>query len=448
MRRTFLALLVDLAVLEFLLLSIVPAARAQEGPQPPPPFEQVYQMPAVYEVPGMDKVEVRRDIVYKTVDASGGKTVLKLDVYLPARTKKEQVFPGVILISGGGLGDHDWRDAGVYKSYGRMLAASGFVGITFNKRYARGPAGTLDGIEDFHDLVNFVRQHAAELSLDKDQLAFWAFSAGGFLLAPVLNEAAPYSRAVICFYCVSDVEQDAWAGVEGVTDEGRARARAVESSAEQIRKGGHPFPPIFVGRAGWDSPGLNKTIDGFVAEAMAKNTMIEVLNHPTGRHGFDILDANDRSREIIRRALEFLQTCFHGSSARASEILDIHELDRAAHLRGDATDLAARVATQYVSVTDGKITRETREGTREHFTAYFRSRKHTAWNDIEPPLIHISPDGNMAWAIYRVHSKFTETKAGGSPQPAEFVAAWTSTYEKVEGQWVMTSVTSTFEPSR
>jgi len=308
MRRTSLVLLIASSAIWFLLLGIAPTTRAQEGPQPPPPFEQVYQMAVVYDVPGMDKVQVRRDIVYKTVDASGGKTDLKLDLYLPAAPKKGQVFPAVILISGGGVegGDHDWRNAGVYKSYGRILAASGFAGISFNKRYARGPAGTLNGIEDFHDLVGYIRQHAVELSLDKDHVAFWGFSAGGFLLAPVLGEAASYSHAVICFYCISDIEQDTWAGVEGVTDENRARARAAASSLEQIRKGGHPFPPIFVGRAGWDSPGLNSTIDRFV-EALAKNAMIEEMNQPTGRHGFDIVDSNDRSREIIRRALEFLR---------------------------------------------------------------------------------------------------------------------------------------------
>ena len=309
MRRTSLVLLLASAVVWFLFLGMAPTARAQDGPQPPPPFEQVYQMPAVYDVPGMDKVQVRRDIVYKTV-VSGGKTDLKLDLYLPADRRTGQAFPAVILISGGGVegGDHDWRNAGVYKSYGRILAASGFAGITFNKRYARGPAGTLNGIEDLHDLVSYIRQHAVGLSLDKDHLAYWGFSAGGFLLAPVLGEAASYSRAVICFYCVADIEEDTWDGVQGVTDENRARARAAASSVEQIRKGGHPFPPIFVGRAGWDSPGFNNSIDTFIAVALAKNAMIEVMNHPTGRHGFDILDSNARTREMIRRALEFLKT--------------------------------------------------------------------------------------------------------------------------------------------
>ncbi len=310
MYRTVLVLAVAPAVFQPLLLTIAPAGVAQEGPQPPPPVEQVYQMPVVYSVAGMDKVQVRRDIVYKTVETPKGKADLKLDLYVPASARKGQTFPAVITISGGGIegGEHDWRDAGVYKSYGRLLAASGFVGINFNKRYARGPEGTLNGIEDLKDLVGYLRQHDTDLSVDKDRLAFWGFSAGGLLLAAVLSEAAPYSRAVICFYCVSDIDRDSWSGVEGVTEESGARARTSASPAEQIHRGGHPFPPIFIGRAGWDNAGLNRGIDKLVLEALGKNAMIEVLNHPTGRHGFDIIDSNERSREIIQRALEFLKT--------------------------------------------------------------------------------------------------------------------------------------------
>jgi acetyl esterase/lipase len=266
-------------------------------------------MPVVYSLPGMDKAKVRNDIIYKTADTPKGKVELKLDLYLPAEVKNAG-FPAVILISGGGVeaSPFDWRDAGVYKSYGRILAASGFAGISFSKRYARGPEGALHGMEDLRDLVAYVREHAGELSVDKDRLAFWGFSAGGLLLAPVLKEGVPYSRSVVCFYCVSDIDQDTWAGVEGVTEEGVAHARSEGSSVEQIHTASHTLPPIFVGRAGLDSPGLNGTIDKLVAEALAKNASIEVLNHPTGRHGFDIIDPNDRSREIIRRALEFLQS--------------------------------------------------------------------------------------------------------------------------------------------
>jgi acetyl esterase/lipase len=209
-----------------------------------------------------------------------GRVDLKFDLYKPGEARKEQRFAAVILISGGGIegGDHDWRDAGVYKSYGRILAASGLARIAFSKRYARGPEGTLNGIEDLNDLVGYVRQHASELSVDKDRLAFWAFSAGGLLLASVLKERAAYSRALVCFYCVSDIEPESWAGLPGITEGSQARARAVASSVEQIHTAGQHLPPIFVGRAGWENASLNRGIDKLIAEALAKNATIEVMN--------------------------------------------------------------------------------------------------------------------------------------------------------------------------
>jgi hypothetical protein len=45
--------------------------------QPPsmPPIEQLYKMPAVYSVPAMDKVQIKRDIIYKSVDTEKGKPI-------------------------------------------------------------------------------------------------------------------------------------------------------------------------------------------------------------------------------------------------------------------------------------------------------------------------------------------------------------------------------------
>jgi hypothetical protein len=52
---------------------------------------------------------------------------------------------------------------------------------------------------------------------------------------------------------------------------------------------------------------INETIDLFVREALAGNAMLDVVNHSAGRHGFDILDDDERSREIIARAVAFAQ---------------------------------------------------------------------------------------------------------------------------------------------
>jgi len=68
--------------------------------------------------------------------------------------------------------------------------------------------------------------------------------------------------------------------------------------------------PILIARAGLDNPVLNGGVDRFVQEALSKNASLDLCNHPTGHHGFDILDDNDRSREIIKRTIEFIRT--HG----------------------------------------------------------------------------------------------------------------------------------------
>jgi ketosteroid isomerase-like protein len=129
-----------------------------------------------------------------------------------------------------------------------------------------------------------------------------------------------------------------------------------------------------------------------------------------------------------------------------AEILHIHELDRAAHLNDNAADLVSRLAPELLSVAEGKIIRQSRDENRKLFEEYFRGSKHTAWDDLEPPIVRISPDGRMAWAVYRVHSRYEQTK-DGKKEVTDFVAAWMSAYEKRNGKWEMTAVASTFEPN-
>jgi dienelactone hydrolase len=67
------------------------------------------------------------------------------------------------------------------------------------------------------------------------------------------------------------------------------------------------IPPIFIARAGLDNQWLNATVDRFIDEAIASNAALEIITHPGGHHGFDILDDDERSRTIIQRTLFFLK---------------------------------------------------------------------------------------------------------------------------------------------
>jgi acetyl esterase/lipase len=255
----------------------------------------------VYTVPGMDAVRVLEDIVYKTAELTGGNLELKMDVYLPAPPPPDPGLPAIIFLSGGGVDNPDWRKAGVYRSYGRLAAALGFAGVIYQKRYAQGPGSLITGRDDTAELMRFLRDHADEYNLDPDYMAVWAFSAGGLLIGPLLTERPPFLRAIASFYALSDA----------LPTMPEASAQAIRaggfSAADSLKKGG-PLPPLFVGRAGLDDPGLNAGLDAFVLEALRRNADIEVMNHPEGRHGFDVLDDNARTREIIARAFAFLKT--------------------------------------------------------------------------------------------------------------------------------------------
>ena len=79
------------------------------------------------------------------------------------------------------------------------------------------------------------------------------------------------------------------------------------SPAVQIQHQPETVPPFLVTRAGHDQLWVNQGLDRFVTEALKSNLTLDFLTHPTGQHGFDILDADRRSEEIFQRTLTFLQ---------------------------------------------------------------------------------------------------------------------------------------------
>jgi acetyl esterase/lipase len=256
-------------------------------------------MRVVYRVPGMDQVQVRRNLVYRTV----GETRLELDVYSPSAAPSGARRPAVVLVHGGpvpeGARPTDW---GVFVSYGQMLAASGFTAVTFNHRF-RGPGALADAAGDVAAAVGFVRERADELGIDRDRIGLWAFSGGGPLLSAPLHERWPFVRAIAAYYAALDLQVRPPGVTGGLSD----ATRREFSPLLYLAAAGEKTPPILVARAGKDNAWTNATIDRFVQEALARNAPLELITHPTGEHGFDILNDDGRSREIIARTLDFLK---------------------------------------------------------------------------------------------------------------------------------------------
>jgi acetyl esterase/lipase len=283
------------------------AASAVQG-QPPAQESQEAQIrrmaelvnrPVVYKVPGMDQVRVRQNLIYKETSDPN----VRMDVYTPPGLAAGERRPAVLFIHGGARSEYRPKDWGIYQSWGRLVAASGMVGVTFTHRLGFPQAAILDGASDVADAIAYVRAHAAELGIDGDRLCLAAYSAGGPMLSPFLGDPPPYMRCLVAFYTFMDIRQS-----KEHRESETAETLKKFSPIVQIARALDHVPPLFLARAGQDQvPTLNDSIDRFVAEALARNIPLTLVTHPQGVHGFDNQNDDDRSREIVRGAVAFLK---------------------------------------------------------------------------------------------------------------------------------------------
>ena len=239
------------------------------------PAEMV-MMPVVYRLPGMETARVVSNLTYSDVDNPH----LLMDVYLPAVMSERA--PVVVLIHGGSKPEYRAKDWGVFKSWGRLIAASGMVGVAFTHRMDYPEPFLEEATADLTHALAYVRTNAESWNADADRVGLMAFSAGGPLLAGPMSERPSFIRCAATLY--------AFLGMQPSTI------------------------PMFVARAGQDAvPGLNTAMDQFIAASLAANAPVTVVNHPAGEHGFDMMNDDDRSREIIRGLLAFFQTHLRAS---------------------------------------------------------------------------------------------------------------------------------------
>lgn len=64
--------------------------------------------------------------------------------------------------------------------------------------------------------------------------------------------------------------------------------------------------PVFIGRAGLDNPGLNRDLDSLSRQLTQAGVTLTVVNHPAGRHGFDLYDSTAVTADVIRQTLDFM----------------------------------------------------------------------------------------------------------------------------------------------
>ncbi len=268
--------------------------------------EELRRKQVLYTLPGMERARIQKNLTYKTPDDGP----LYMDIYSPPDMPAGARLPAVIFVSGDAPPEYTRgvKDSGQYVSWGQLITALGMIAVTFDHRSPHPSPNWYSMLaevaSDVNDALAYIRSHAEEWSIDTGQLAIWTCSGGPpYALSDVLREPPAVLRCIISYYGMMNLAH--------LSDETDPPA-LVEllhrySTIEHLKHHPEALPPMLITRAGLDRPRLNESIDAFVAEALRLNLPIDLMNHPKGHHSFDVLDDDERTREIIQHTLAFLK---------------------------------------------------------------------------------------------------------------------------------------------
>ncbi len=212
-----------------------------------------------YPDPDPASFSVTRNIEHGRVDT----TSLRMDVYRPARAAAGR--PALVFYTSGSV-----RSNATYTAFARIAASRGVVAILADLRPAAGPS-------DFRGLIAHVAARGAEYGIDTAAIAVFGASSNAQASLPIVQDrAASRIRAAVMYYGgapVADYRRDL---------------------------------PMLIVRAGLDRPGLNRAVDSVIAGALRSNAPITVINHAGGHHGFEGVDDDIITRELIDQTVDFV----------------------------------------------------------------------------------------------------------------------------------------------
>ena len=255
------------------------------------PANHISKQRVKYVRPEMDKVQVERGITYAVRNGSP----LTLDVFYPGR-RSVGGDAAVIMVTGyPDAGARRmlgccFKDMGAFVSWAELIAASGMIAIAYENESPR----------DAQVVLDYVRGNGEALGIDPRRVGVWSCSGHGpTALSLIANEGRQFACAALLYPYTIDRT--------GRTDVSDAAARFRFATAVCSFERLPADVPLLVVRAGGDEmPGLNAALDGFVADAFARNLSITAVNHSAAPHGFDISDASPASQRLVRRTLAFL----------------------------------------------------------------------------------------------------------------------------------------------
>ena len=165
-------------------------------------------------------------------------------------------------VRGAGARPREWP---VYRGYASLAANAGVCGAVLDLDYTDVHALARPTAQ-LGEAIGRVRK---EDSSDPNRVALWAFSGGARLVGPWLEDPPSWLKVVALTYPV----------VPALT---------------------HVATPVVLTRVGLENPAIQATVDRLLEVVRPA----ELLTVGRGRHGFDMLDHDDDSRQAVRAALE------------------------------------------------------------------------------------------------------------------------------------------------
>ncbi|PJI06917.1 MULTISPECIES: dienelactone hydrolase family protein [Clostridium] len=261
--------------------------------------EEILRKEVVYKLNSMEMINISRNI--ECWICENKKTFI--DLYSSKNSKGKS--PVVVLVHGEAK-DVNFKESGQYTSLAKLVASVGLRAVTFNHKVLSDGFTIEEVNSDINNILKYLIENADKLSIDKDRIGIWCFSGGApFGLYAAMNNCSDYIRCAAVYYGLTDFKRIG----ELISTSINLKDSEIReySPVNLIKSESYKIPPLFIARAGLDSSAINEPLDEFIMKALINNLTVDVYNHPTGNHAFDLFDDNDRSREIIAETLDFFK---------------------------------------------------------------------------------------------------------------------------------------------
>jgi len=198
-----------------------------------------------------------------------------IDIYRDPRATGR--LPVALFANAGGA---NLRTFAGYVDWARLVATRGFVGVLYDGP-GFDPARPMAenariAVAQMDSVAAMLGRHAQRYEIEPGNLVVWAGSSQTSAGTPFALEGNRQVRGYVLYY-----------GTGGVVTP-------------------RLDVPVFIARAGLDAPQLNTMLDSLADRLVAAGVSVTLVTHPSGAHGFDIIDNDAVTAGIIDQTLAFM----------------------------------------------------------------------------------------------------------------------------------------------